>query len=288
MLGPSWCAMNSRKILQGLVFFFTSLLGFVFVFHVLVPSAQPVLTKADYQTRKVQQFSYVALGDSLTQGVGDTTNQGGFVPLVAQSLTNEEGYEVAAQNFGVAGNTSNQILKRMKEQDEIADALSKADLMTLTVGGNDLRKVILDNITSLKISTFKKPSVAYSKRLVEIIELARKDNPDLPIYVLGIYNPFYLNFPEMTDMQTIVDNWNQTTQDTIAKFDKVYFVPINDLLYQGIDGQEGIVQTSGDEKKIINDALYQEDNFHPNNTGYEIMKRAVLEKIRETKDNWKN
>ncbi len=288
MLGPSWCAMNSRKILQGLVFFFTSLLGFVFIFHVLVPSAQPVLTKADYQTRKVQQFSYVALGDSLTQGVGDTTNQGGFVPLVAQSLTNEEGYEVAAQNFGVAGNTSNQILKRMKEQDEIADALSKADLMTLTVGGNDLRKVILDNITSLKISTFKKPSVAYSKRLVEIIELARKDNPDLPIYVLGIYNPFYLNFPEMTDMQTIVDNWNQTTQDTIAKFDKVYFVPINDLLYQGIDGQEGIVQTSGDEKKIINDALYQEDNFHPNNTGYEIMKRAVLEKIRETKDNWKN
>ena len=288
MPGPSWCAMNSRKILQGLVFFFTSLLGFVFIFHVLVPSAQPVLTKADYQTRKVQQFSYVALGDSLTQGVGDTTNQGGFVPLVAQSLTNEEGYEVAAQNFGVAGNTSNQILKRMKEQDEIADALSKADLMTLTVGGNDLRKVILDNSTSLKISTFKKPSVAYSKRLVEIIELARKDNPDLPIYVLGIYNPFYLNFPEMTDMQTIVDNWNQTTQDTIAKFDKVYFVPINDLLYQGIDGQEGIVQTSGDEKKIINDALYQEDNFHPNNTGYEIMKRAVLEKIRETKDNWKN
>jgi len=39
---------------------------------------------------------------------------------------------------------------------------------------------------------------------------------------------------------------------------------------------------------IINNALYQEDNFHPNNTGYEIMKRAVLEKIRETKDNWKN
>lgn len=288
MLGPSWCAMNSRKILQGLVFFFTSLLGFVFIFHVLVPSAQPVLTKADYQTRKVQQFSYVALGDSLTQGVGDTTNQGGFVPLVAQSLTNEEGYEVAAQNFGVAGNTSNQILKRMKEQDEIADALSKADLMTLTVGGNDLRKVILDNSTSLKISTFKKPSVAYSKRLVEIIELARKDNPDLPIYVLGIYNPFYLNFPEMTDMQTIVDNWNQTTQDTIAKFDKVYFVPINDLLYQGIDGQEGIVQTSGEATKIINDALFQGDNFHPNNTGYEIMKRAVLEKIRETKDDWKN
>ena len=288
MPGPSWCAMNSRKILQGLVFFFTSLLGFVFIFHVLVPSAQPVLTKADYQTRKVQQFSYVALGDSLTQGVGDTTNQGGFVPLVAQSLTNEEGYQVDVKNFGVAGNTSNQILKRMKEKPEIAEALDQADLLTLTVGGNDLRKVILDNITSLKISTFKKPAQAYSKRLLEIIELARKDNPNLPIYVLGIYNPFYLNFPEMTDMQVIVDNWNQTTQDTIAELENVYFVPINDLLYQGIDGQQGLVQTSGEATKIINDALFQGDNFHPNNTGYEIMKRAVLEKIRETKDNWKN
>ena len=280
--------MNNRKILQGLVFFFTSLLGFVFLFHFLVPSARPVLTKADYQITTAKTFSYVALGDSLTQGVGDSTNQGGFVPLVAQSLTNEEGYLVDVKNFGVAGNTSNQILKRMKEQPEIAAALSQADLMTLTVGRNDLRKVILDNITNLKISTFKKPSVAYSKRLLEIIGLARKNNPDLPIYILGIYNPFYLNFPEMTDMQVIVDNWNQTTQDTILDLENVYFVPINDLLYQGIDGQKGIVQTSGDATKIINDALYQEDHFHPNNTGYEIMKRAVLEKIRETKDNWKN
>lgn len=288
MHGPSWCVMNSRKVLQGLVFFFTSLLGFLLLFHLLVPSAQPVLSKADYTKSEIKSFSYVAVGDSLTQGVGDTTNQGGFVPLVAQSLTNDEGYQVDAQNFGVAGNTSNQILKRMEENPEIADALAKADLMTLTVGGNDLRKVILDNITSLKITTFKKPSIAYSKRLLRIIELARKDNPNLPIYVLGIYNPFYLNFPEMTDMQVIVDNWNQTTQETVDKLDKVYFVPINDLLYQGIDGQEGVVQTSGDDTKIINDALYQGDNFHPNNTGYEIMKRAVLEKMSETKDDWKN
>lgn len=150
--------MNSRKLLQGLVFFFISLLGFLLLFHLLVVPAKPILTRADYKKNKIEQFFYVALGDSLTQGVGDATNQGGFVPLVAQSLTNDEGVLVEAQNFGVAGNTSNQILKRMKETSEISDALEKADLMTLTVGGNDLRKVILDNITNLKISTFKKPS----------------------------------------------------------------------------------------------------------------------------------
>lgn len=287
MLGLFWCVMNSQKILQDLVFFFISLLAFLFLFNFLVPSAGPVLTKADYIKTEAEHFSYVALGDSLTQGVGDTTNQGGFVPLVAQSLSNDEGYQVESKNFGVGGNTSKQIFKRMTEQTEITDALAKADMMTLTVGGNDLRKVILDNITSLKISTFEKPSQAYSKRLLQIIELAREKNPNLPIYVLGIYNPFYLNFPEMTDMQTIVDNWNQTTEDTISSLGNVYFVPINDLLYRGIDGEQGIMQVVGDDTKIINNALYQEDNFHPNNTGYEIMKRAVLEKISETKKNWK-
>ena len=65
--------MNSQKILQGLVFFFTSLLGFVLLFQFLVPSAQPVLTQSDYQTKEVENFYYVALGDSLTEGVGDTT-----------------------------------------------------------------------------------------------------------------------------------------------------------------------------------------------------------------------
>ena len=79
--------------------------------------------------------------------------------------------------------------------------------MTLTVGGNDLRKVILKNFTNLDVSTFDKPATEYGKRLEKIIRRARENNPNLPIYVIGIYNPFYLNFPELTDMQLVVDKW---------------------------------------------------------------------------------
>lgn len=275
--------MNSRIILQNLVVFFISLLGFLLLFNLMIPSAQPVLSEKDYEKQEVISLHYLALGDSLTQGVGDTTDQGGFVPLLAQSLTNEYGYQVIYENYGVSGNTSKQILKRMEEKPEIAASLKVADVMTLTVGGNDLRKTILDNIANLSISTFEKPAQQYSQRLLQIIELARADNPDLPIYVVGIYNPFYLNFPEMTEMQTIVDNWNQVTEDTLADLDKVYFVPINDLLYKGLEGEEGISQSS---TSTANNLLYEEDSFHPNNTGYEIMKEAIMEDIRETKENW--
>lgn len=257
------------------------------LFHVLIPKSNSRLTKKDFLEQKVETFHYVAIGDSLTEGVGDTTNQGGFIPLLSNNLTATYGYTIDSQNYGIAGNTSKQILKRVQENKEIQNHLKEADLMTLTVGGNDVTGVIRKNLTNLDVSTFKKPAVAYQNRLRSIIELARENNKHLPIYILGIYNPFYLNFPEVTEMQTVVDNWNKATEKVTKEYTNVYFVPINDLLYKGIDGQEGIVQRSGDQLTIINDALFADDLFHPNNTGYQLMSEAVTEAIRETKKHWK-
>ncbi|HEM3577154.1 TPA: SGNH/GDSL hydrolase family protein [Streptococcus suis] len=276
--------MNNRKLIQGLTFFFLCLLGFILLFHQLIPQAPSRLSTEELQVREKTEFHYLALGDSLTEGVGDTTGQGGFVPLLAQSLTNEYGYEVAYQNFGISGNTSNQILKRMKEDKDLKLALKQADLLTVTVGGNDLRKVIVKNLTNLKVSTFDKPAKEYGKCLESIIKTARQQNADLPIYILGIYNPLYLSFPELTEMQTVVDKWNQTTQHITEKYKDVYFVDINDLLYKGLEGELGISQSN---PSTTNNLLYEEDHFHPNNTGYEIMKKALLEKMYETEKSWK-
>ena len=88
-------------------------------------------------------------------------------------------------------------------------------------------------------------------------------------------------------MQTVIDNWNQATEEVSQEYQNVYFVPINDLLYKGIDGQEGIVQTVGGQTTIINDALFEDDLFHPNNLGYQLMADTVTEEIRVTKKKWK-
>ncbi|NQJ20974.1 SGNH/GDSL hydrolase family protein [Streptococcus suis] len=276
--------MNNRKLIQDFVFFLLFTLAAIFLFHQILPSASSRLTNQEILVAEKTKFHYVALGDSLTEGVGDTTGQGGFVPLLAQSLTNDYGYEVDYQNFGISGNTSNQILKRMKEKQELKTALQEANLLTITVGGNDLRKVIIKNIANLKLSTFDKPAKEYGKRLESIIQVARKDNPTLPIYVIGIYNPFFLSLPELTEMQVIVDKWNTTTEETVAKYENVYFVGINDLLYRGLEGEAGISQLNQSQS---NNLLFEEDQFHPNNTGYEIIKKAVLEKMNETEKSWK-
>ena len=277
--------MNSRKILEMILYCLVTFLVCFFLVNWLLPSAEPVMTKPSASALK-KTVTYVAIGDSLTKGVGDSTNQGGFVPLLAQSLTNETGLEFKAINYGVAGNTSSQILTRMQEKKEIRKDLKQAQLLTITVGGNDLRKAILEDTSNLDLDRFDKPSKTYVKNLKQIIELARKDNPDLPIYVVGIYNPLYLNFPDLTELQTLVDQWNQRTEETLSAYQGVYFVPINDLLYKGIDGKSGVTESELGKETVTNDALYDEDSFHPNNTGYEIIKEAVLEKIHATEKKW--
>ena len=266
--------LKESELLRSLVGFLLLFLLFIGLFIFIVPSNHRSSKIADkIRFVKKEKVTYVAIGDSLTQGVGDSSKQGGFVPVLSQALELDFNWQVTSRNYGIAGNTSNQILQRIQEKKDIKRDLKKAKMMTLTVGGNDVIHVIKDNITNLNVNTFSKPAVEYQKRLRHIIELARKDNKTLPIYIVGIYNPFYLNFPEMTEMQTIVDNWNQSTEDVCKEYDNVYFVPVNALLYKGIDGKGGV--TSSDETSqsakssqgSLNDALFEDDHFHPNNTG---------------------
>ncbi|MFU2205971.1 SGNH/GDSL hydrolase family protein [Streptococcus pluranimalium] len=272
----------NKSLRNGLVVFLASFLLFIIVFVFLIPTSDSQLKKSDFLKEKQRKFHLLAIGDSLTQGVGDITNQGGFVPLLARRLDEAYRYETITSNYGISGNTSRQILNRMKKQKAIQKNLKTANLMTLTVGGNDVMKVIRENLNHLNTDSFTSGSTAYQKNVKEIIKLARKDNPDLPIYIVGIYNPFYLNFQEMTQMQDIVDNWNEQTKQLVAEYDGVYFVGINDQLYKGVEGQEGVVSVSGERTTVVNDALFTEDHFHPNNIGYGIMADAIMERISQT------
>jgi lysophospholipase L1-like esterase len=245
--------------------------------NLIVPSHGSLLTHRKFASDAYDKtVNYVAIGDSLTEGVGDLTNQGGFVPLFAREISDYQQANVEAQNYGVAGNTSTQILKRIKKQKEIQTNLKVAQVITLTVGGNDLMHAIQKDFMNLSVEIFEEPRTTYKKNLNTLINEIRRYNESAPIFVLGIYNPFYIAFSEVTEMQTVVDQWNQATADMVAIHDKTYFVPINDLIYKGIDGKAGVVDGSA-----TNDALYEEDRFHPNNTGYQIMSDAVFSTYKE-------
>ena len=271
-----------RWLIEIVVFVVAIFAIFTVISHFLIRPAGSELSNKDLKSALTQKrLNYVAIGDSLTEGVGDQTNQGGFIPLLSNAISEISDVNVVSQNFGVAGNTSTQIYKRMTKEKKIQSAIKKADVITITVGGNDVMKVIRTQLTNLTENSFEKPAQTYQKQLTEIFDFIRDNKPNAQVYVLGIYNPFYLNFPDITEMQDIINHWNQTTQETIAQQKQMYFVPINDLLYQGVNGSKGVTTSDGEVQTITNNALFEEDHFHPNNIGYQIMSDAVAEAYKE-------
>lgn len=294
--------INYRKILVITIFFFSVMSLSCFAFTRIFPKAPARWSTAEATVKEAnakEVVNYTALGDSLTEGVGDLTNQGGFVNLLASDIKDYFGFNaVGAENFGVSGERSDQIIKRVKKDEDLQKSLSEADFITITVGGNDLMKVVQSNFFNLTVKKFDSPLRKYKKRLNEMFDLIRDLNPDAPIYVLGIYNPYYLNFPDVEELQTIFDNWNDGTRTVVENREDCYFIPINDLLYKGVNGDVGINASENKEvsdsssldvqtfNSITNDALYEGDNFHPNNLGYQLMSNAVKEKLIDTEDLW--
>ncbi|AYF99632.1 SGNH/GDSL hydrolase family protein [Lactococcus allomyrinae] len=272
-----------KKRLQIFAGFLLAILLIFGLLWVIFPKAENRFADKKPSVLTEKTVKYAALGDSLTEGVGDATAQGGFVPLFAKELENTYNISVSSENFGKAGDTSTQIYNRMMKQQKIKDGLKSASIITITVGGNDVMKVIRDNVSHLSTMTakdFSKPEVAYQKRIKKLLDTIRESNPKAEIYVLGIYNPFYINFPEITVMQDVINNWNDATDSVVSKEKNVYFVPINDLLYKGTSGQKA-VESDSNSDSVQNNLLYTGDHFHPNNTGYQIMANAVFAAYKE-------
>ncbi|CAM2813981.1 SGNH/GDSL hydrolase family protein [Dellaglioa algida] len=250
-----------------------------------------------------QTMKLVSLGDSLTEGVGDTTNKGGFVPLISAKIDDNQNIKTTTSNFGLSGDRSDQIYDRLKQQPEMQKTLSKATAITLTVGGNDLLQVIQKNILSNDASKLTKAinneEVTYLKKLEELFKEIRKYNPDAPIYTISVYNPFYVYFPSMSSMTTIVQSWNNTTKKVIKTDGNSYFVDVAKQLSEGqyygkkstltktadssdLSGLSGLnLEKVLQEKDEKNDYISVTDHFHPNNKGYEKMTELLYKSMQE-------
>lgn len=174
------------------------------------PATSPSEVKVASNTPK--QIQLTAVGDSLTYGVGDATNNGGYVGLTKSDLEATGQYQVTTKNYGVSGDTSTQILNRINKQAKIRTDLKRANIITVTAGGNDLMHVLQKHFLTLSEKQITAGSTAFQKRLTTLLTTIRKENPSAPIYVFGIYNPFYVYFPKMTAMTNSVTAWNQATQ----------------------------------------------------------------------------
>ncbi len=182
---------------------------------VMAISALPVMpaSAADPVYPKI-----VVLGDSISSGYGlaaDELNYGHYL---------SEMFEGTVLNYAVAGMTTDGLLTKL-EQSNVQKAVSEADLICLSIGGNDMLKPTMDYFATLRkegertmdmltrlsqtssitfyigqlTSTLREP-IAHAKENMPKIESAlRALNSDAKIVVQTIYNPFEMSKESLAD-----------------------------------------------------------------------------------------
>lgn len=199
----------------------------------------------------------LAIGDSLTQGVGDETNNGGYVGILDRTI-NEQKSVVEFTNLGRSGNRTDQLLVRL-EDSEVIKSIRKADVVLVTIGANDIMRVLKENITNLTYEPFAEERIYFEERLHSIFDIITEENTDADIYLLGFFNPFKQYFPDIDELETIVGDWNQTGKSLSEQYDRLTFIPMKDIF------------------DYATEDLFSDDNFHPNLLGYQKMAERVLE-----------
>lgn len=203
----------------------------------------------------------VMVGDSLTEGVGDESKKGGYLPYLKELLEKEKGINKAELiNFGVRGHRTTQLLDRL-ENPEVMNAVREADMVLITIGGNDIMKVLRDNISDLKLEDFDREKRLYNQHLREILTNIRSFNSGTSIVLVGLYNPFSSSLPEINEIDQVISDWNISSQNLTSQMDHAYFVEISDLFAEN-----------------VNELLYT-DYFHPNKKGYELIAQEVYRKL---------
>lgn len=210
-----------------------------------------------------QDIRIASVGDSLTQGVGDSTKSGGYVPYLTDQLESLDAVgAVTVDNFGKRGNRTDQLLKRLQTE-EIQSSIQQSDMVIVTIGGNDVVEVMKNNWSNLTVDVFREEEDAYAERVEAILTEIRSINPDAGLVLVGIYNPFGRIFVETEEDEQIVKAWNSRAEQIAAGFDRSAFVSIESIFGPG------------------SDSLFFEDQFHPNDAGYEQMAGRIFNAMRQ-------
>jgi lysophospholipase L1-like esterase len=204
---------------------------------------------------------YLAFGDSLTVGYGAPPYYG-FVPVLKQKVEDAARLPVYLCNTGTNGATTAQLLELLDTEPELRQFIRRANVITITAGGNDLIQAALPFVQSgdstLLISALQAYETNYRKMLARIDKIKRAASPGGLPYVLiliGLYNPL----PEVPESAVWVERFNQFLNKLHSP--NSYVVQVFDAF-------------KGKEAKLL-----FLDHIHPNALGYAVIADQVMRTV---------
>jgi lysophospholipase L1-like esterase len=216
---------------------------------------------AKRQEAEKQTIKIVALGDSLTKGVGDEAGKG-YAGYLKEKLE-KNGRKVVMQNFGVSGLESGELLKSVQSPGMQA-VLREADAVVISIGGNDLTHSVGDfgrifDPKGLDEQKLRQTQEQYTNNLEGILQVIRKQNQQAPVLMFGLFNPFEGLIQDTERLNRHLIDWNANLTKVVQSHPGMKVVPTFDLF-------------QGNVKELLS-----VDHFHPNGSGYERMAERMAQ-----------
>lgn len=242
---------------------------------------------------QVSTKNYIALGDSISTGYGLEHKENAFTNLLADDLEKGDNY----YNFAIDGNTSDDLLNRLSEE-EVIDKIKNSELVTISIGGNDILRLfrtfkdllnveflisvkdikeVLNNpvvlaaiAVSLEGVDLQTPYLTmlknYEQNLGLIINKIKEVNPETRIMIQTVYNPL-IGIKEYKIIERLVD--------TLIN-------GVNQIILKHAEGNYDIIDTYSEFYEHAEDYTnIKIMDIHPSINGHKVIREMIIEKITE-------
>jgi lysophospholipase L1-like esterase len=227
--------MPSMKWLRALAFVATILL--------------PLGVSAEVPWVFTDDTRYMAMGDSLAAGYGAIPATQGYAYLLYKGGVFDKIPNTLLSNVGLIGATSQDVLEK---QVPLAIDPFKPDVITLSVGGNDLAGILADPTAAPQILE------NFGKNLFAIFSQLQNGLPEAKIYINNLYD-----IPEIPGARAAVQAFNQIVEGVAAN--PMFNVPVADV-FSAFEGRKGLllIQRNGADPFEV----------HPSNAGHRAIAKA--------------
>lgn len=199
---------------------------------------------------------YVAIGDSLTVGMGSSFLSPGFVERFAQQVGEARSELVTVNKFARDGATSGEILFHAQDP-PIAYNLQPAQLVTITSGGNDLinagKAYLISHDVRVIHEAIQRASQNNQRLVTYIREIQAANFTQSDIWLLNMYNPFPNSLEADRWIRAYNANLSQVAQSAKVRVADIYHAFLGRTAY-----------------------LLSSDGVHPNDEGYAVIANVLF------------
>jgi lysophospholipase L1-like esterase len=214
-----------------------------------------------------QPYLYLALGDSLTAGLGASEvhylRLNAFVPKLTGYLREER--NVLVENHGIPGITSAQLQQYIEQGLGVKQRISQASVITITIGGNDLLQLLRQE--SLTQRGILAAIEEFERNLEQVLTSIRSVNPHVRVYVMDLYLPYDEDHPLHPLGKVTIPVFNQSVKKQLDKDPNAYLVSVYDVFL-------------GRGSKLTH---IDRNDIHPNDDGYTLIFETFKAALEEMK-----